>query len=402
MIQSIAMFPKCRCISVVVLCLMLLTVACGGSSIDISPDTAVPSDTASPTVEDEDSESGSVEDPQAGSVLGNPTQTRSLIQFVDVTPELDEDESDQTASEDTSTTVATAPTCQKITLGNGAVTQTCDLTPDNYGFGIMAIYLVECRDTQDLVSPCTFNTVASKRIPLYSGPFIQMVFSSIGEILEEELMTTDQDIQVGGIQFVLANTLQDFPSEINNPEDAAHLMAELRGREFIICHTPAGTTSAEERLSQCGHEEAQRGDYLVYNEETGAFEFLVFSKGSGLTTPHRPAFYERYMPPSAPDAMYKNIGQLTTEDFFGVAGYDAPFYSLESVAELKTGQGFTATIQMDRTRTLGFTDDGLWFFRNAFTNAVFSPDLDGIYIPNQDGPFRMNHPDVTATVQVNP
>lgn len=318
-------------------------------------------------------ESTSPIDPaQAGSVLGTPVSTQSKLVFADATPP--------------PTAILTSEAlCKKINqIGNQQIqTVGCMLTSDSHAYGILAIDLVACNDASGNNVVCEESTVISQRERIYDGTLVHTPFSSSGHVFSGNLASVNNKITVGGIQFVIAYIEEAFPSPTTNPVDAAMVAESLHGKSFRYCTSPQENISIELFEIYCA------GAHLSTKNETDDETDPLYFNWSSFG--------------------FAGQDSITTEDWYPVAGFFAPGFSLSETVTLDVGQGVAATLPIDRSQSLKFIDGaagmatggGVCVEKHAGIECIGGDDdplTPFVYDPEYDGSIRLVKQEVTVEI----
>lgn len=258
--------------------------------------------------------------------------------------------------------------CEEATENEptGSETQYCTGTPDNYNMGILAIYLLDCKNADSESIVCGSSSVSSiTRTTLYDGTQVDMTISNSGGSFTGTIEEITEDVSVGGIQVVTSYIEQVFPTE---GDEANKVMASLRGTTYRICQTPDDDSDNME--TRCGHADAQRGDYLVDLDDDGTFGFITnVTETEFEESDTRPDSYDNFNDENFTrqdvcfnsfieddDFDCSNEYTTGTDGFYSIAGFFAPILPTSSVQSLSVNGSYAISIEFDITDTFAWTD----------------------------------------------
>lgn len=299
----------------------------------------------------------------------------------------------------------------------GSETDRCHATPKNYDLGILAIYLVDCRDAADGAVACgdeNFDHVAD-RVELYNGDQIDVSVGDLWEAFPKQMATLTQSGNYGALQIVTAYVQQQFPDEESDPVQAGKVIPALQGVSYRICTSSDAAIDEATMAARCGREDAEMGDYLIDVDGDGVFGFMsIVNDGSETTVNEseiRPAGYD------ANDPVFANgevsfldspEDEYTSSDFYGISGYFAPILPFDAVKTLAMGVDYQIGVTFEITDSFDWhdgADSGMpdaSICVDALSDQDCSPDKDpstvGVYDPYYDDAFLPNMPQVTVNV----
>lgn len=287
--------------------------------------------------------------PQAGSIAGNPTIPKTSVTF--------------------KTTASASPECIPYDIDHtpASRSQICSLTPQHYNMGILAMYLIRCKDDSGKLTACSSldTTEVTAWTELYQGEPVDLVVDENGTVFSQPVQLLEVDGTFSGIQMVVSYVEQRFPDEENDPEEAAKVMADLRGKAYRLCLTPENHVDAETLFSNCGNDQAHRGDYLVDINEDGFFGFIDTSQLSATRVTEvalRPLDYDRFQKIVAFFYQHdrgdeaRNSLFHTHHKYFDVDGYFSPFFGFDEPIQLQSDTGYDFDITFDLTGMFRFLD----------------------------------------------
>lgn len=310
---------------------------------------------------------------EVGTSMGNPSLPKTSVTFVAST----------SGESSTRALSASADYCTPYTEG-GAQSQKCLVTPQHYGLGILAMFLVECVDADGIVVLCSSSDVTgvSQRRTLYDGDQVDLDLTTEAAAFSGTLNDVEAAIDVGGLQIVTAYVEAEFPDAANSPSEATKLAETVQGVAARICTTPHDGVSAEQMVGRCGNAEARTGDFLVDQDGSGTLGFIDFWTQSPVDTATRPELYETFIGDNVFNtgtARYLNAvldpnPELTSSDYYAVAGYFAPILPLTSLISYEDSGEYALHVAFDISDTLAFIDGNASLI---FDNPVCVASLEG-------------------------
>jgi hypothetical protein len=301
----------------------------------------------------------------------------------------------------------------------GFQTQQCWGTPVGFDLGVLAIYLLDCIDTDGASVVCGSADLAEigTRYTLYEGDQVDVPISDVETAFSEALETVSTTMNVGGIQIVTAYIQQTFP---DSGTEADKIDETLQGTSYRICLAPHDEIDGATLLTNCGASDVHKGDYLIDVDDVvsgyGYIDMDSLTADSLTETATRPEGYDSFN-----DSTFASSGvcfgtevagcelEYTTEDFYPVVGYFAPIMGLNEVIEVSESSEVTFTVSFDIDDTFAWTDgaDGEipsdQVCVQAITDEVCAEDADpesvGVYNVFYDTAFLPEMPHVTVTAE---
>lgn len=350
--------------------------------------------------------------PEVGTSSGNPSLPKTTITMKSFGPETNSGPAFLVGN-------SSHPYCSPF-IGNeqwGHETQLCHVRPQKYQMGILAIDLIEC--TKDgAVSTCQGADTISKRVRIYSGSQVNQLIDNAGVSFDGTLTEPAEDLQVGGIQVVVAHIMQYFPEETGNKVEAAKLHPSVQGMHSLLCTTPENEVTDEVMQERCLNVQAQRGDILIDQNHDGTSGFF-FVGDVGLDInyeiPLRPKRYEDivghngFMDGNINSTTIEPTPEFTDGSFYDIPGYYAPVLSLKTVVNHKADTGLNYLVAFKLDETIGFLDGFGSMHRQKKPVCVAAiadsgcphgdddPKSVGIYDPRADGVYQIRTPQVEIT-----
>jgi hypothetical protein len=292
---------------------------------------------------------------EIGTSMGNPVLPKTSVTFVASTG----------GEASTRALSASADNCTPYTE-DGAQSQKCLVTPQRYGLGILAMSLVECVDADGIAVLCSSSDVTgiSRRRTLYDGEQIDLDLTTEASAFSGTLNDVEAGIEVGGLQIVTAYIEMGFPDAEASPSEAAKLAESVQGVDARICTTPHDGVSTETMAGRCGSSEARMGDFLVDQDGSGTLGFIDFWSHSAVDTATRPELYETFIGDNVfntgtarfLNAVLDPNPEITSSDFYAVAGYFAPILPLTTLVSYENSGEYALHVTFDISDTSAFID----------------------------------------------
>lgn len=166
----------------------------------------------------------------------------------------------------------------------------CAIEPSHYQFGIRAMDLVSCRDRDGKIGPCIGDHMITDQFNLFSqDQTVSITIDSEKVKFPDPLKTVDRNFEASGLKLSLSYI------EVTLPEDplyGAQVEHSWEGTVFRRCGLDAAQVSQEQMQFDCGHIQAQKGDYLVKRPQDSNFGFLVWTDKGADILADRPVNYE--------------------------------------------------------------------------------------------------------------